>query len=30
MDATQQFADKQGLIVPKTFIVAGASNVKID
>lgn len=27
MDATQQFADKLGIPVPKTFVVAGASKV---
>ncbi len=27
MDAVQQFAEKLGLPVPKTFLVAGASKV---
>jgi hypothetical protein len=29
MDATQQFTADQGIIVPKTFVIAGASKVKI-
>jgi len=27
MDAVQQFADKLGLPIPKTFVIAGASKV---
>lgn len=27
MDAVQQFADKIGIAVPKTFVVGGASKV---
>ncbi len=29
MDATQQFTVEQGITVPKTFVIAGASKVKI-
>jgi hypothetical protein len=29
MDAVQQFADKQGITVPKNFVVAGASKVNV-
>jgi hypothetical protein len=29
MDATQQFTLEQGITVPKTFVIAGASKVKI-
>jgi len=28
MNATQEFTTKQGITVPKTFVIAGASKVK--
>jgi hypothetical protein len=28
MNATQQFTEKEGITVPKTFVIAGASKVK--